>query len=98
MKLEDLLNDETFVAQMSEAASLEDIAKLLCKKGLNVTVPELQKVLQPEEELDAAELDDVAGGRIVSALPIAIHLIPGVPTPSIHDIFRKRLIAFFRTK
>ena len=45
-----------------EAASPDERKALLAQAGLNMSLPEAEAALAGERELDAAELDQVAGG------------------------------------
>lgn len=64
-KLKELLNDQAFQDEMSNAATLEDAAKIMQQHGIQVTPEELQEIMtkmESESELNESELDDVAGG------------------------------------
>lgn len=67
MNIEEILKDETFVAQLKTAESLDEVVQVCKEKGIDVTVADLEAAMNAEEsELDAGELDNVAGGLSVA--------------------------------
>lgn len=76
MSINELLNDVAFTEQVKAATSLDEVAKLLCEKGIEVTAEQLENAMKAEEgELDIGALDNVAGGGIGSAVFAALSVI-----------------------
>lgn len=64
-KLKKLLEDPSFLEEVSKTTSAEDASALLAQHGIQITPEELTAALaQPEGELNESELDGVAGGLI----------------------------------
>lgn len=69
MDINELMNDEAFAAKIRNAKDLAEVAALFQAQGVDVSEAQLKALLTSEEgELDEAELQDVAGGGIVSAV------------------------------
>lgn len=67
MKIEELMNNEEFMAQLREVTNIEEAVKLLAEKGIQVTAAELAAATG-DGELDETSLDNVAGGGLISWL------------------------------
>ncbi len=72
-----LMNDQDFVVKMLSQESAEDVQKLYAENGVELTMDEvkalgeaLDKVDQPEGELDEDALENVSGG-VLTALAVA---------------------------
>lgn len=68
-----LMENEAFVNEMLAQKSEEDVQKLYAANGVELTIDEVRevgKVLNSFEgngELEASDLDDVAGGIVITA-------------------------------
>ena len=60
MTKEELLNDETFLKEISTMKNVEDVQKAFAAKGVTISVEELKAI--KEGKLSADALDNVAGG------------------------------------
>lgn len=68
-KLNELLQDETFLTALSQLDSAEAAQKLFADNGLELAVEEVKEVLKSAvalsaDELDADALDNVSGGAL----------------------------------
>ena len=75
MDIQELINDETFAESLASAKSYEAIAKLFADKGVEVTMDELQMIMEApaaesSDELSAEALEEVAGGMFSVGLPL----------------------------
>ena len=62
-KLKKLLEDPSFLEEVSKTTSAEDASALFAQHGIHITPEDLTAALaQPEGELNENELDGVAGG------------------------------------
>lgn len=68
-----LMENEEFVKEMLAQKSEEDVQKLYAANGVELTIDEVREVgkilnsLGNDGELDASDLDGVAGGLVVTA-------------------------------
>ncbi|MBR0030687.1 MAG: hypothetical protein IJP61_00135 [Treponema sp.] len=60
MTKEELLNDETFLKEISTMKNVEDVQKAFAAKGVTISVEELKAI--KEGKLSTETLDNVAGG------------------------------------
>lgn len=69
MTFEELMKDGAFTAQIDAAENMETVAGLFNKNGFNVSVEEIEAVMNEDktEELDENSLENVAGGGLVTA-------------------------------
>lgn len=64
-KLEKLLKDPTFLAELDAAETLEDISAVLSRYDIQVVPEDLQKAkeaMEADTELNEGDLDGVSGG------------------------------------
>lgn len=62
--IEGLSQDETFMEQLEQAASNEEVCELFKSKGLEVTVEDVEEA-KNAKELDESDLDNVSGGFLI---------------------------------
>ena len=68
-----LMENEAFVKEMLAQENEEAVQKLYAKNGVELTLEEVREVgkalnsMDSDGELDAAALDDVAGGVVITA-------------------------------
>ncbi len=71
-QLKELFSDEAFVASILEMENAEDVQKALADKGLELSLEEIATIkstLSNEEaELSEDELENVAGGAIITSI------------------------------
>ena len=60
MTKEELLNDETFLKEISTMKNVEDVQKAFAAKGVTISVEELKAIY--EGKLSTETLENVAGG------------------------------------
>ncbi len=65
MTFEELMNDESFNAKLSEAQDLKEVVSLLAEYGIETTEEQLKAALPKEGELEETELENVAGGSFI---------------------------------
>lgn len=69
-KIRELFSDEAFVGSILEMDTAEDVQKALSKKGLDLSLEEINTIrtsLEHEEgELSEDQLEDVAGGSVTA--------------------------------
>lgn len=67
-KLEKLLKDPTFLAELDAAETLEDISAVLNRYDIQVVPEDLQKAkeaMEADTELNEGDLDGVSGGSLI---------------------------------
>lgn len=67
-KLEKLLKDPTFLAELDAAETLEDISAVLNRYDIQVVPEDLQKAkeaMEADTELNEGDLDSVSGGLVM---------------------------------
>lgn len=67
-KLEKLLKDPTFLAELDAAETLEDISAVLNRYDIQVVPEDLQKTkeaMEADTELNEGDLDGVSGGSLM---------------------------------
>lgn len=67
-KLEKLLKDPTFLAELDAAETLEDISAVLNRYDIQVVPEDLQKAkeaMEADTELNEGDLDGVSGGSLM---------------------------------
>lgn len=67
-KLEKLLKDPTFLADLDAAETLEDVSAVLSRYDIQVVPEDLQKAKEATEadmELNEGDLDGVSGGSLI---------------------------------
>ena len=67
-KLENLLKDPTFLAELDAAETLEDISAVLNRYDIQVVPEDLQKTkeaMEADTELNEGDLDGVSGGLLM---------------------------------
>ena len=67
-KLEKLLKDTTFLADLDAAETLEDVSAVLSRYDIQVVPEDLQKAKEATEadtELNEGDLDGVSGGSLI---------------------------------
>lgn len=68
-----LMENESFVKEMLAQKSEEDVQKLYAANGVDLTIEEVREVgkalsaLDNDGELEASDLDNVAGGIVITA-------------------------------
>ena len=69
MNYMDLLNNEAFMAKLSEAKNIGEVKDLFAEEGVTVTEDEmLDSILPSGDELDEESLESVAGGASASSI------------------------------
>jgi len=78
MNFEELMKDAEFAAKMEAAESAAEIVELLKTKGIETTEEEIEKAYnkasQAGDELNEADLENVAGGSMTHALMVLLGL------------------------
>lgn len=67
-KLEKLLKDPTFLAELDAAETLEDVSAVLSRYDIQVVPEDLQKAkeaMEADTELNEGDLDGVSGGSLI---------------------------------
>ena len=65
----DLLNNEAFMAKLSETQNIEEVKAVFAEEGVTVTEDELLNSILPSgDELDEESLEAVAGGASASSI------------------------------
>lgn len=90
-KLAQLMADETIAREVLDIDKPEDVQKYLADKGVELSIEEIQEWAKEinkalaNEELDADDLDSVAGGLIIRPrwYPIPRGPFPRLPIPRI---------------
>lgn len=68
MNIEELMQDESFIEEIKNVTSAEELTELLCSKGIDVTVDQIKAAMaEADGELDENALDSIAGGSLSSA-------------------------------
>ena len=75
-KVEELAQDTEWMQALSNAETTAEAAALFAQKGVEVTAEQLDQLVEMQEqsELDEADLDNVAGGEIVTLVCAGIML------------------------
>ena len=72
-KFNQLMDNEAFVREMLSQENEEAVQKLYAKHGVILTIDEVREIgkvlnsFETKEELDASDLDEVAGGIVIAA-------------------------------
>lgn len=60
--IEELIQDNDFIAKVTCAKSLDAVEDLLREKGIEISTAEMKAVMRVDEELSEDALDNIAGG------------------------------------
>lgn len=85
-KVEEAVKDKAFVEQLLAAETVEDAQTLFASKGVEFTLDEVKqigaglKAACSDEELDAEDLDAVAGGVALATVVAVVKIVAGTVT------------------
>lgn len=90
MRIDELVQDESFKEKIKAAKSLEDVASILSANGIAVSSEDIAAAFSHDgnEELDESALENVAGGRLGFAKYL-LPILPLIPMPIIPGRYKR---------
>ena len=99
-RMQEVFSDEAFVATLFDAENPEEVQALIKEKGLDFSLEQIEEIknqlvkTSSGDALSADELDDVAGGFIITLAGVAAvaGIIGGTASAAnfIHNVTRRR--------
>ena len=85
-RIKEVFSDEAFVKELLSTETPEEVQAMLEDNDIEVSIAEIVKLREmiikkaenPDAELSDEDLEDVAGGCLWIAIPIAIGIIAGI--------------------
>lgn len=85
-RIKEVFSDEAFVKELFSKETPEEVQAMLEDKDIELSIDEIvklkelleKKVENPDAELSDEDLEDVAGGCLWIAIPIAIGILAGI--------------------